>query len=199
MKTEKTNDLNENIERIMITPEQISERVKALAAQLDKLYEGRTPVVVCILKGSVMFFADLIREMKSSLQIDFMAVSSYGKDTISSGKLQVKKDLTVNISGKDVLIVEDIIDSGNTLYQLKKMLNGRSPNSVNIVTLLDKPEPSRSTYGARIQGVCYRGRIRGGVRAGLCRRIPQSSLRGRIETFRLREISFCAAERETKK
>lgn len=140
MKTEKINDLNENIERIMITPEQISERVKALAAQLDKLYEGRTPVVVCILKGSVMFFADLIREMKSSLQIDFMAVSSYGKDTISSGKLQVKKDLTVNISGKDVLIVEDIIDSGNTLYQLKKMLNGRSPNSVNIVTLLDKPE-----------------------------------------------------------
>lgn len=97
-------------------------------------------MVVCILKGSVMFFADLIREMKTPLQIDFMAVSSYGKDTISSGKLQVKKDLTVNISGKDVLIVEDIIDSGNTLYQLKKMLNTRSPNSVNIVTLLDKPE-----------------------------------------------------------
>ena len=140
MKTEKTNNLNENIERIMITPEQISERVKALAAQLDKLYEGRTPVVVCILKGSVMFFADLIREMKSSLQIDFMAVSSYGKDTISSGKLQVKKDLTVNISGKDVLIVEDIIDSGRTLAYLIEILKQRGPKSIHLCTLLDKPE-----------------------------------------------------------
>ena len=133
-------DMNENVERVMLTGEQIAARVKALAAQLDKLYEGRQPVVICILKGSVMFFADLIREMKTPIQIDFMAVSSYGKGSISSGKLQVKKDLTVNISGKDVLIVEDIIDSGNTLYELKKMLNSRSPSSVNIVTLLDKPE-----------------------------------------------------------
>ena len=143
MKTEKTNDLNENIERIMITPEQISERVKALAAQLDKLYEGRTPVVVCILKGSVMFFADLIREMKSSLQIDFMAVSSYGKDTISSGKLQVKKDLTVNISGKDVLIVEDIVDSGMSMSYLMDNLGTRGPASLKLLTLLDKPERRR--------------------------------------------------------
>ena len=133
-------DMNEDVERVMLTGEQIAGRVKALAAQLDKLYEGRRPVVVCILKGSVMFFADLIREMKTPMQIDFMAVSSYGKGSISSGKLQVKKDLTVNIGGKDVLIVEDIIDSGNTLYELKKMLNSRSPASVNIVTLLDKPE-----------------------------------------------------------
>ena len=133
-------DLNEKVERVMLTSEQIAARVKSLAAQLDKLYEGRRPVVVCILKGSVAFFADLIREMKTPLQIDFMAVSSYGKGSISSGKLQVKKDLTVNISGKDVLIVEDIIDSGRTLYELKKMLNSRSPASVNIVTLLDKPE-----------------------------------------------------------
>ena len=133
-------DMNENVERVMLTGEQIAARVKALAAQLDKLYEGRQPVVICILKGSVMFFADLIREMKTPIQIDFMAVSSYGKGSISLGKLQVKKDLTVNISGKDVLIVEDIIDSGNTLYELKKMLNSRSPSSVNIVTLLDKPE-----------------------------------------------------------
>ena len=133
-------DMNENVERVMLTSEQIAARVKALAAQLDKLYEGRQPVVICILKGSVMFFSDLIREMKTPMQIDFMAVSSYGKGSISSGKLQVKKDLTVNISGKDVLIVEDIIDSGNTLYELKKMLNSRSPSSVNIVTLLDKPE-----------------------------------------------------------
>ena len=152
MKTEKTKNLNENIERIMITPEQISERVKTLAAQLDKLYEGRTPVVVCILKGSVMFFADLIREMKSSLQIDFMAVSSYGKDTISSGKLQVKKDLTVNISGKDVLIVEDILDTGMTLHYLKQLLQDRNPNSIRIATLLDKPERRRAAVRADYVG-----------------------------------------------
>lgn len=91
MEVKKQAKLNENVERIMIPAEQISARVKELAAQLDKLYEGRTPVVVCILKGSVMFFADLIREMKTPLQIDFMAVSSYGKDTISSGKLPGKK------------------------------------------------------------------------------------------------------------
>ena len=156
MKTEKTKDLNENIERIMITPEQISERVKALAAQLDKLYEGRTPVVVCILKGSVMFFADLIREMKSSLQIDFMAVSSYGKDTISSGKLQVKKDLTVNISGKDVLIVEDIVDSGNTLFYLGKYLMGRGASSIRIATLLDKPDRRNPEHNLTVDYHCFK-------------------------------------------
>ena len=133
-------DLNENVERVMISREQIEERVKALAAQLDKLYEGRTPVVVCILKGSVMFFADLIREMKTPMQIDFMAVSSYGKNSISSGKLQVKKDLTVNICGKDVLIVEDIIDSGRTLAYLIEILKQRGPKSIRLCTLLDKPE-----------------------------------------------------------
>ncbi|MGN1052362.1 MAG: hypoxanthine phosphoribosyltransferase, partial [Candidatus Scatosoma sp.] len=132
--------MNENVERVMLTSGQIAERVKALAAQLDKLYEGRHPVVVCILKGSVMFFADLIREMKTPMQIDFMAVSSYGKGSISSGKLQVKKDLTVNISGKDVLIVEDIIDSGRTLSYLMEILKKRNPADMRLCTLLDKPD-----------------------------------------------------------
>ena len=124
----------------MITEEQIAGRVREVAVQLDKLYEGRRPVVVCILKGSVMFFSDLIRHMETPLELDFMAVSSYGCGTTSTGCLQVKKDLTTDIAGRDVLIVEDIIDSGNTLYNLKKLLNSRSPSSVNIVTLLDKPQ-----------------------------------------------------------
>lgn len=132
--------MNQDLERIMITEEQIAGRVREVAAQLDKLYEGRRPVVVCILKGSVMFFSDLIRHMETPLELDFMAVSSYGCGTISTGCLQVKKDLTTDIAGRDVLIVEDIIDSGNTLYNLKKLLNSRSPSSVNIVTLLDKPQ-----------------------------------------------------------
>lgn len=132
--------MTQDLERIMITEEQIAGRVREVAVQLDKLYEGRRPVVVCILKGSVMFFSDLIRHMETPLELDFMAVSSYGCGTTSTGCLQVKKDLTTDIAGRDVLIVEDIIDSGNTLYNLKKLLNSRSPSSVNIVTLLDKPQ-----------------------------------------------------------
>ncbi len=133
-------EIHKNVERIMIGQEELSARVKELAAQLDKLYEGRKPVVVCILKGSFMFFADLVRNMKVETEIDFMAVSSYGGGTVSTRELKIKKDLVTDIKGRDVLIVEDIIDSGNTLYNLKKMLIGRAPASVNIVTLLDKPE-----------------------------------------------------------
>lgn len=131
---------HENVEYVMLSEEQIVARTKELAAQLDKLYEGRTPVVICVLKGSVLFFSELIRNMKTMLTIDFMSVSSYGSGTTSSGELKVKQDLSTDIKGRDVLIVEDIIDSGNTLYHLKKMLNQRLPSSVNIVTLLDKPE-----------------------------------------------------------
>lgn len=129
-----------DVEYVMLSERQITKRVKQLAKQLDTLYEGRKPVVVCILKGSVVFFSELIRNMRTPLTLDFMSVSSYGKGTKSTGEIQIKKDLTTDIAGRDVLIVEDIIDSGNTLYNLKKLLNGRSPSSVNIVTLLDKPE-----------------------------------------------------------
>lgn len=131
---------HQDVEYVMLTEKQIAKKVKAMAKQLDKLYKNRKPVVICILKGSVVFFADLIRNMKTPLTIDFMAVSSYGSGTKSTGELTIKKDLSTDITGRDVLIVEDIIDSGNTLYNLKKLLNSRSPSSVNIVTLLDKPE-----------------------------------------------------------
>ncbi len=131
---------HENVEYIMLSEEEIAVRVKELAAQLDKLYEGRTPVVVCILKGSALFFADLIRNMKTTLTVDFMAVSSYGSGTKSTGELKIKKDLSTDIENRDVLIVEDIVDSGNTLYKLKRLLSARKPASVNIVTLLDKPQ-----------------------------------------------------------
>ena len=133
-------EIHPNVEYVMLTEEQIVTRTKELAAQLDKLYEGRNPIVVCILKGSVLFFSELIRNMKTNLTIDFMSVSSYGSGTTSSGEIKVKKDLSEDIKGRDVLIVEDIIDSGNTLYNLKKLLNSRAPFSVNIVTLLDKPQ-----------------------------------------------------------
>lgn len=132
--------IHPNVEYVMLSAKTINKRVKALAKQLDALYKNRNPVVVCILKGSVVFFSELIRQMKTELTIDFMAVSSYGAGSKSTGEIKIKKDLSVDIAGRDVLIVEDIIDSGNTLYNLKKLLNSRSPSSVNIVTLLDKPE-----------------------------------------------------------
>ena len=132
-------ETNPDVEYVMLTEKQIAKRVKAVAKQLDKLYEGRTPVVVCILKGSVVFFTDLIRNMKTAITIDFMSVSSYGNGSKSSGEIKIKKDLSTDIAGRDVLIVEDIIDSGNTLYNLKKLLHSRGPSSENIVTLLDKP------------------------------------------------------------
>ena len=129
-----------DVEYVMLTQRQINKKVKQMAKTLDELYADKKPVVVCILKGSVMFFSDLIREMKCPLTIDFMSVSSYGSDSKSSGQLTIKKDLSTDIEGRDVLIVEDIIDSGNTLYKLKALLGERNPASVHIVTLLDKPQ-----------------------------------------------------------
>lgn len=131
--------MNPNIERIMIKEKTIAKRVKEMAAKLDRLYDGKKPLVVCILKGSVIFFSDLIRHMQTPLELDFMSVSSYGSGT-TTGELKIKKDLSVDIKDRNVLIVEDIIDSGNTLYNLKKLLIQRAPASVNIVTLLDKPD-----------------------------------------------------------
>ncbi len=132
--------LHSDVERIMLTEQMIQDRVKEVAAKLDLIYKDRNPIVVCILKGSVVFFADLIRNMCTKMELDFMAVSSYGVSTTSSGQLKIKQDLRTDIQGRDVLIVEDIIDSGNTLYSLKKLLNERKPASLNIVTLLDKPD-----------------------------------------------------------
>lgn len=132
--------IHPNVEYVMFQADEIEKRVKELAAQMDELYEGRKPVVVCILKGSVLFFTDLIRNMQSTLELDFMAVSSYGSATKSSGTLKISKDLSVDIKGRDVLIVEDIVDSGNTLYKLKHLMAERQPASVKVITLLDKPD-----------------------------------------------------------
>ena len=134
MKTQQS-----EIERVLLSETQIAERVKEVAKKIDEEYQGKEVIAVCILKGSVIFFADLIRAMKTPVNIEFMKVSSYGFGTSSSGKLSVGLDLLSNIEGKDVLIVEDIIDSGNTMYALKDMLKTRNPASIRIVTLLDKP------------------------------------------------------------
>ncbi|MBO5737550.1 MAG: hypoxanthine phosphoribosyltransferase [Clostridia bacterium] len=141
------------IERVLLSEAQIAERVKEVAKKIDEDYQGKEVIAVCILKGSVVFFADLIRAMKTPVNVEFMKVSSYGFGTSSSGKLSVGLDLLSNIEGKEVLIVEDIIDSGNTMYALKEMLKTRNPASLRIVTLLDKP--ARRTMDINADYTCF--------------------------------------------
>jgi hypoxanthine phosphoribosyltransferase len=127
-----------DLERILLTKEQIAARVKELGAEISKDYADKNPLVVCILKGSVLFFADLIKEITVPINLDFMAVSSYGCCTVSSGQVKMIKDLDSCIDGRHVIIVEDIVDTGHTLSYLIKNLKSRNPASVKICTLLDK-------------------------------------------------------------
>ena len=130
--------MHQDVESIMFTKEQLAARIGELAAQLDKEYAGKTPLMVGILKGSVMFYADLLRAMTIPVEMDFIAISSYGSGAKSSGEVKLIKDLDRKIEGKDVIIVEDIIDSGYTLSYLKRNLYARKPESVKICALLDK-------------------------------------------------------------
>ena len=127
-------------DKVLISKEDIEKKVLEISKQISADYMGLNPLFVCILKGSVFFTADLLRNVTTPAQIDFMVVSSYGSGTTSSGTLNIKKDLSVDIKGKHVIVVEDIIDSGNTLYLLKDLLLSREPASVKICTLLDKPD-----------------------------------------------------------
>ena len=127
-----------DLEKILIKREELALRVKELAKTLDEDYKGKNPIVVCILKGSTLFFADLVREMKIPVEFDFLSISSYGNKTKSSGEVKMIKDLDNLIENRHVLIIEDIVDSGYTLTYLKKLLSSRGPASVKICTLLDK-------------------------------------------------------------
>ena len=131
--------MQNDIERVLLTDEEIQNRVHALGAQLARDYRDKNPVMICILKGSIMFYADLLRAMPIRLTLDFMAVSSYGNRTKSSGEVEIRKDLSGSIENRDVVIVEDIIDSGFTLSYLSRMLAARGAKSIAICTLLDKP------------------------------------------------------------
>lgn len=139
-KTVDQTDMGEDLQKILITEEQIDSRLAELAAQIDKDYEGKDILVVGVLKGAVMVMADLVRKIHTPLTMDWMAVSSYGSGTKSSGVVRILKDLETDLEGRHVLIVEDIIDSGLTLSWLKSNLESRGPASVQIATLLRKPE-----------------------------------------------------------
>jgi hypoxanthine phosphoribosyltransferase len=127
--------------RVLYSAEQIRTRVEELGRQISADYADKDLVLVGVLKGSCIFMADLMREIDLKLSIDFMAVSSYKDDTVSSGDVEILKDLTNPIRGKDVIVCEDIVDTGLTLFRLLEILGSRGANSLKIATLLDKPEP----------------------------------------------------------
>ena len=132
--------IEEDIERILISEKDIKKAVKKMGKQISKDYDGKNLFLVAVLKGSVIFMADLMRAISIPLNIDFMSVSSYGGGTKTSGVVKILKDLDHDLSGKDILIVEDILDSGMTLSYLSSLLKQRNVSSIRIATLLDKPE-----------------------------------------------------------
>lgn len=129
-----------SIKKTYYSEEQLADIVSLLGKQISEDYKGKNLLLVSVLKGSVIFMADLMRAITVPCEIDFMCVSSYQNGTKSSGVVKIIKDLDINLEGKDVLIVEDILDSGRTLSYLKTIIEGRNPNSIKICTLLDKPE-----------------------------------------------------------
>lgn len=131
--------MKNDIEKILITEEEIQEKINELSRQLTEEYNGRFPLVIGVLKGAMPFMAELLKRVDTHLEMDFMDVSSYGNSTVSSGEVKIIKDLDTSVEGRDILIIEDIIDSGLTLSYLVELFRYRKAKSIKIVTLLDKP------------------------------------------------------------
>lgn len=129
----------ERITKTLIEEKDLKKRVKELAERISKDYAGEEVTLICILSGASIFFADLVRELDLTVKFEFMSVSSYGSGTVSSGEVKILKDVNHPIVGKNVIIVEDIIDSGCTLSFLKRVLEQRQPKSIRVCTILDKP------------------------------------------------------------
>ena len=139
--------------RTMIEEERVAARIRELGEAISQEYEGREIHLICVLKGGVFFMCELAKRITVPVSLDFMSVSSYGDDTKSSGVVRIVKDLDQPLEGKDVLIVEDIIDSGRTLYYLIDILKKRNPKSVHLCTLLDKPE--RRVRDVKVDYTCF--------------------------------------------
>lgn len=139
--------------RVLIPEDKVDARIQEIAAEISKAYEGKTVHMICVLKGSVFFACELAKRITVPVSLDFMSVSSYGNDTKSSGVVRIVKDLDEPLNGKDVLIVEDIIDSGRTLSYLMEMLQKRHPASMQLCTLLDKPD--RRVREVKVDYTCF--------------------------------------------
>lgn len=144
--------MKNDILKVLLSEEELKAKVNEIGAQITKDYEGKNLLLVSVLKGSVVFMADLMRAIKIPCGIDFMCVSSYGSEAKTSGVVKIIKDLDINLEGLDLVIVEDILDSGLTLNYIKTMLLERKPSSIRICTLLDKPERRKATVKADYKG-----------------------------------------------
>ena len=142
--------MKNDIKEVLFTEEQLRQKVDELGAQITADYQGKNPLIVSVLKGSYVFMADLTRRINVPCQVDFMVVSSYGAGTKTSGEVQIIKDLENSIDGRDLIIVEDILDSGVTLNYLMKVLTARGANSIRLCTLLSKPDRRRVDVGFEI-------------------------------------------------
>lgn len=131
--------MQNDIQEVLLSEEAIQAKIAELGQMISQEYKDKNPLVICVLKGAAPFMADLIKRINIHMEMDFMAVSSYGKSTVSSGEVRIIKDLDASVEGRHVLIVEDIIDSGLTLNYLLDLLRRRKAESVKIITLLDKP------------------------------------------------------------
>ena len=138
--------------RVLYTSEEVARRLKELAGQIDRDYEGKDLLLVGVLNGAIMVMADLSRALRSHCEMDWMAISSYGSGTQSSGVVRILKDLNTNLEGRHVLVVEDIIDTGLTLAYLIQNLNSRAPASLEIMTMFRKPEALQSPVEVRYVG-----------------------------------------------
>jgi len=145
--------MNDVIERVLISKEELDKQVEELGSRISKDYEGKELVIIGVLKGGFIFLADLARKITIPVDIDFISVSSYGDSTKSSGVVKIIKDVDINISGKHVLIVEDIIDTGLTLNHLVELLKTRGPLSVEVCAVLDKPTRRKVEVNAKYKGI----------------------------------------------
>lgn len=145
--------LHEDVGEILFTAEQIQEIVERIGKQISEDYADKDLIMISVLKGSLMFMADLMRSVTIPCSIDFLSVTSYGSGTTTTGEVRILKDLDITLEGKDVLVVEDILDSGMTLSFLLKSLQARNPRSIRLCTLLDKPERRRVDIKADYVGV----------------------------------------------
>ncbi|MBA3372613.1 MAG: hypoxanthine phosphoribosyltransferase [Euzebyaceae bacterium] len=143
---------HDDIEQVLIPAEAIQQRLRELSAEIDRDYAGRKVLLVGVLKGAFIVMADMARYLTVPLEFDFMAVSSYGSATQTSGVVRILKDLDIDIAGRDVLVVEDIVDSGLTLNYLLRNLRARQPASLEIMTLLSKPDQARVEIPIRYHG-----------------------------------------------
>lgn len=194
--------MHPDISSVLLTHQQIAERTAQLGEAVSRDYQGKELTAICVLKGAALFFSQLVQEIKLPVTLDFIQVSSYGKSTVSGGKLAWLKQPEFPVAGKHILLVEDILDTGFTLWNVRQKLLGQGAASVKICTLLDKPARRKvPQIQADYAGYTVPDAFLVGVRTGLRRKVPQSALHRGVEallyfTGRRKQSGDCRSKNE---